>query len=309
MHKIFRSTLHTNAHYLLKISICFKTLPDNNKNVKLCVALWLPITPVCTKGINHLVLPFFVPHFSTSSSLPVRQWLFFSLCLLSRRWDTNSVLGQSVRTHAVIRSDPVGFLAVMHRIHNEFVLFSVHSFVNNTKAKLLHAISIHQNTGPGYSEPGKSNYSASQSSTWNISTALLFSLMLDISKHSQPVMILPLHLALVQSRPEYCVQLWAPQYKMGVEAKLVKGQEGMCCEERPRSLGVPIQKRRRLQGGFTVPSSSLRREVPREVLVSAPWDQWPDAWRWHGAGPGESQPGHEGKFMCHEGGQTLGQAA
>lgn len=123
------------------------------------------------------------PSPSLSPSLPLSQWgngyIFHSLSypatFITNCW------GKSLRTHTPLCSYPVGSPAITHRIRSDFVLFNVPSSVNNSKAKPVNVIFIHQNTPPGYLKPGVSAYLASQSRPWNISTGLLFSLMLNIS--------------------------------------------------------------------------------------------------------------------------------
>jgi len=59
--------------------------------------------------------------------------------------------------------------------------------------------------------------------------------------------ILPLCSALVRHHPESCIQLWSPQHKNDTEllewvqrkaTKMTQGLEHLCCEERPRDLGL-----------------------------------------------------------------------
>lgn len=63
------------------------------------------------------------------------------------------------------------------------------------------------------------------------------------------------------------VQFWAPQYKNGVKVlkksqrkatQMVKGLEGISCEERVRTLDCPRLEKRRLRSDFVAPYSTLR---------------------------------------------------
>ena len=82
--------------------------------------------------------------------------------------------------------------------------------------------------------------------------------------------ILPFCSVLLRPHLEYCVQIWSPQYRRGVDLlehiqrRATKMIQHLSSEDRLRELGLSSLQKRRLQGDMTVALQYLKGGCKKE---------------------------------------------